>query len=512
MTFHGMLYERPSDASAGQETGAPDCFTDLNLDQIVSAITAGYREHDLEPIFHTPLTDAGTVRYHQEIMQDLEQEGLLARVKRFAASMRAMREHLARADKLCYRYQKEGWLLDAVAIYCDAIATLAQSLLGIDLRSRGFLAFRRYLVDYTRSDPFAALAAETRQLKAELAAIRYCLLIKGRSIQARKYEGETDYSAEIEGVFDRFKQGAVKSRLVKFPETGDMNHVEAAVLELVAKLHPELFQRLDAFCSGHADDVVDPVIRSFDREIHFYVAYLAYIAPLRQAGLPFCYPAVSASGKEVRSRDGFDLALAKKLAAEGGRIVCNDFHLRGRERILIVSGPNQGDKTTFARSFGQLHYLASLGCPVPGREARLFLCDRLFTHFEREESIGTLRGRLEDDLVRIHRILREATPRSIVILNEIFNSTALHDAIFLSRAIMAELVRLDLLGVWVTFIEELASASEKAVSLVGTIVPGDPASRTYRIVRKPADGISYAMAIAEKHRLTYDQIRERMAS
>ncbi|WP_418160594.1 MutS-related protein [Benzoatithermus flavus] len=511
MTFHGMLYERPSDASAGQETGAPDCFVDLNLDQIVAAATAGYREYDLEPIFHTPLTDAGTVRYRQEIMQDLEQEDLLAPIKRFAAGMRAMREHLARAGKLYYKYQKEGWLLDAAAIYCDAVETLAQDLLDADLRSRGFLAFRRYLVEYTRSDRFTTLAAETRQLKAELAAVRYCLLIKGSSIRARRYDGEPDYSAEIEGIFDRFKQGTVKSHLVELPTSDDMNHVEAAVLELVAKLYPELFQRLDVFCSEHVDNV-DPVVRSFDREIHFYVAYLAYIAPLRQAGLPFCYPTVSATDKEVRSRDGFDLALAKKLTAESGRIVCNDFHLNGRERILVVSGPNQGGKTTFARSFGQLHYLARLGCPVPGREARLFLCDRLFTHFEREESIATLRGKLEDDLVRIHRILREATPRSIVILNEIFNSTMLHDAIFLSRAIMAELVRLDLLGVWVTFIEELASASGKAVSLVSTIVPGDPASRTYRIIRKPADGVSYAMVLAEKHRLTYDRIGERLAS
>ncbi|MRN79939.1 DNA mismatch repair protein MutS, partial [Brucella sp. 10RB9210] len=115
-------------------------------------------------------------------------------------------------------------------------------------------------------------------------------------------------------------------------------------------------------------------------------------------------PVVSETSKAVLADDCFDLPLAQKLTGQKTPVVTNSFQLSGKERIFIVSGPNQGGKTTFARTFGQLHYLASLGLPVPGKKAELFLPDRIFTHFEKEESPDSLRGKLEDDLFRIHAI------------------------------------------------------------------------------------------------------------
>jgi len=508
MSFHSILFEESDDLRRRVTTEVPDFFRDLNLDQIVDAVTSGRDEYNLKPFFYTPLTDLAAIAYRQDVMLDLE-HGLMESIESFSQAMRTVRAHLAAAEKLPYKQQKERWFLNAVEVYCDAVAELREGLDRARLASRGLQTFRDYVAEYVESDRFKALRQEVRTLKSVLSAIRYCVLIRDATITVRNYDSETDYSAIVEETFAKFKQGAVKDYRGEVAVSSGMNHVEAAVVERVALLNPEVFRALEDFCAEHNGFLEEP-ITDFDREIQFYLAYLKYAEGFKRTGLEFCYPQVSAAEKNVSSRAGFDLALAGKLIREHAAIVCNDFFLEGEERILVVTGPNQGGKTTFARTFGQLHYLASLGCPVPGTEARLFLFDRLFTHFEREEDITTLRGKLQDDLVRIHRLLTEATPRSIVVINEIFSSTTAKDAAYLGKKIMESLSRLGLLCVCVTFLDELASLNDRTVSVVAQVAPENPTLRTFRIERRPADGRAYALAIAEKYGLTHQRLKERI--
>jgi hypothetical protein len=511
MTFHSILFETPEDGTKADSVEAPDFFGDLNLDQIVAAIAASKGEYNLAPFFYVPLHDVDAVAFRHEVFQDLEDAGLFDDIKAFALSMHSVREHLAQLEKRYYERQKERWFLDAVDLYGDAVNRLVRDLAAAHLRSRGLLAFRDYLARYASSERFGSLVGEAKRLEAELSSIRYSALIRGARVEVRHYQGEPDYSAEVEATFERFHQGAVKAYTFTFSDSPEMNHIEAQILDGVAHLHPQTFAQLGNYRRTN-DGFLDPTVVAFDREIQFYVSYLDRIAPLKKAGLNFCYPAVSDARKDVYAHQSFDLALAGKLLGEHATPVCNDFELKGPERILVVSGPNQGGKTTFARMFGQLHYLASLGCPVPGAQAQLYLADRIFAHFEREEELTNLRGKLEDDIVRIHGILEAATPRSLIIINEIFASTTLRDAIFLSKEIAASIMSLDLLGVWVTFLDEVATLSEKTVSMVSTVAPDNPAQRTFKIVRRPADGLAYAMAIAKKYRLTYDLVKERLRS
>jgi DNA mismatch repair protein MutS len=508
---YSVLFENYKDRVSGDALPAPRFFVDLNCDQIVEAITTNKDEYNLKPFFHAPLRRVEAIRYRQEVMQDLEDTSVLELVKYFARSMQDVREYLARVRKAHYKEQKQAWFLSSVEVYCKIIDSFSNGLGNASIKSRGLLGFRNYLTNYARSNRFTSLSSETRSIRTDLRTVRYCVLLNDGGFTVRKYDSEIDYSADVLSTFDKFKQGAVKDYTLKLPNRSDMNHIEAKILEFVSRLHPDIFERLNDYCARNGN-FVDKIIATFDREIQFYVAYLDYIGMLNRAGLQFCYPRISDDSNEVYVYAGFDLALAQKLARESSPVVCNDFHLKGKERILVISGPNQGGKTTFARTFGQLHYLASIGCPVAGNKAQLSLFDEIFTHFDREEKVDNLRGKLEDDLVRIRAILDKATRRSIIVMNEIFTSTTIQDEIFLSKKVMDQIMARNSLCAWVTFVDELASSGPQTVSMVSTVAPDNPTLRTFQIVRRPADGLAYAMAIAQKHRLTYAEIRERMKS
>jgi len=507
MNFISILWEQNE---VNEVPLQPECFPDLNLDQVIQAITARKQEYNLKPLYYTPPNDLATIRYRQEIARDLNDETLTGVLKAFAEQMVRVRRYIALSDKLDHRYHKEGWFLEAALVYGKALLDLGEGISSIPLSSRGLLAFREFVHRSLHSQTFESFFSEARKVKDALQRIRYCIILQNGTVRVRRYEGEVDYSLEVEKSFAKFKQGAVKDYHSDLARSSGMNHVEAQILDFVARLFPEEFAALDRFYRRH-QDFVDEVISRFDREIQFYLAYLDFIAEIQRKGLNFCLPEV-VSEKNIAAHQTFDLALAHTFRFEKQEIVPNDFYLRDSERVIIVTGPNQGGKTTFARMFGQLHYLAKLGLPVPGKDARLFLCDQIFTHFERQEDLRNLSGKLHDDLVRIRSILDRATSYSILILNEVFSSTTFEDAVFLSKEIMQKISSLDVYCIWVTFLDELSTFNEKTVSMVSTVKPDNAVERTYKIIRQPADGLAYAFSLAEKHRLTYRQIVERIRS
>ncbi|WP_020674115.1 MutS-related protein [Amycolatopsis nigrescens] len=511
MAIRSILFGRAGQPGDLDTAAEPDHFRDLNLDQVAGAIVRANADVPLAPYFRHPLRDPELVGFRQQVFRDLENAEVRAVAERFATAMRTVRRRLRLLDGVRHPPQKHRWFLTIVLGYADAVAAFAEELAAVEIGSPGLRAVRDDLGEHVRSAEFRSPREQAKSLRDRLGEVRYDLWFHDDTITVANSgpdEG-AGFGERVRATFERFGGAARQDYRRDLAADLGMDKVESSVLDLVVRLDPGLFAELAGFHAEHRDLLSDTVVR-LDRELRFYLGYLSYLAPLREAGLAICYPAVSAAVKEFAAREAFDLAMAASLTARGERVVVNDFHLTGAERILVVSGPNQGGKTTLSRTFGQLHHLAALGCPVPGSEVRVYLPDRILTHYEREESLDTLAGKLEEELRRLHEIMELATPDSVLILNEIFTSTTLRDARSLSETILGRIAGLDALCLWVSFIDELSRLSDKTVSMVSTVSGDSLATRTYKLVRGPADGHAYAIAIARKHGLTYEQLVERI--
>lgn len=501
----------PDGAGPVAQTPEPACFRDLNLDQIVNDATGAREEYDLADFFHHPLRDLDALHWRHEVFRDIERPELATALETFAGALREMRASLKRVKKFSYPRQKQAELVTAAELYCSAVTTLDAALRGVGPAARGLRELHGWLRAYTDGPTFRELAEDAAAVRAALGGVTYSLLINGGSVRVTRYVEQEDYSAIISETFARFAQVEGPAEGWKFPEFVEMNHIEAGILDRVALLFPEPFERLGRFAERWTA-FADPVLLRFEREIQFYLAWRDYTAPLRETGLSLSLPDLSDTSKDEQAVDAYDIALARKLVAEGQPVVANDFRLSEAERIFVVTGPNQGGKTTFARMIGQMHWLAALGLPLPGGDVRLFLFDELFTHFERQETVATERGKLEDEVFRIHNILSEATPESLIVINEIFASTSLEDAVSLAMKVMQQIVELDCLAVCVTFLDEVSRMGPSVVSCMSTVIPDNPAERTFRIERREADGNAYAISLARRRGLTKPQVLERISS
>ena len=401
-----------------------------------------------------------------------------------------------------------GRILEKTGDFTEALSGFADFVRGITLRSEGLRRFGEYVAAFCQSERFQEMEAEARRLRAVFGEIRYFLWFKSDSsaVKVLPYEEQEDYVSAIEALFARFRQGEVMDFRKTLEEEPVSEKLENEILKLLSRRYQTEFGALRDFCGKYLDFDDETVLR-FTRDIRFYFSWLEMIEPLRAAGLGFCCPAICEPGQPLRSENCFDLALALRRN-EG--VVANDFSLTPPEQVLVVTGPNQGGKSTFARAFGQVQYLASLGLTVPGTAAELPLCDGVLTHFEREEDEKEEDGKLRDDLRRLKKLFDAATPRSVFVINEIFASTTAWDAQVLSRRMLQSIIEKGGPTLLVTFLEELADYGPQTVSMAAQATEGG--ARSFRILRKQPGGLSYARQLAERRGLSYEAVKRRVGS
>ena len=121
--------------------------------------------------------------------------------------------------------------------------------------------------------------------------------------------------------------------------------------------------------------------------------------------------------------------------------VPNDLHMDAERRLLLITGPNMAGKSTILRQTALICLLAQMGSFVPATEARLGLCDRIFSRVGASDNLAQGQSTFMVEMMETARILRQATKRSLVILDEIGRGTSTFDGLALAWAVAEELAR-----------------------------------------------------------------------
>ncbi len=199
-----------------------------------------------------------------------------------------------------------------------------------------------------------------------------------------------------------------------------------------------------------SDHILD-FFRVLRDELAFYLGGVRLHRALSQQGAPSCWPELTEVADVLATESLVDAALALRIP----EVVGNDVDATGRP-LVLVTGANQGGKSTFLRSVGQAQVMAQAGLPVAAARFTTTLAPRVLTHHTREEDPEMESGKLDEELRRMSAVVDAAAPGALVLCNESFSSTNEREGSEIARQVTTALLDAGVRVVYVTHLYELA--------------------------------------------------------
>ncbi len=560
----------PQRARPGTRLSQTTC-ADLDVAELARAL-AGRDRRRLEMVWSVLTvmgSDADTITYRQEVLEDVLADQRL--VSRLSGLLPLLAE-LGRGDDPTAGGEDDWGVLELtrrltdLSLYVRAVTELRAALTEAEPRSAGLRGLHDGLAAEMGGDAFRALDEELPRLR-ESVKQGECITL---AINLKpSWEPE---SAAILAIGPRTPgRGSMLDRLFHGAQSEGRGLSPLRRADPVNLYHQDnvLFRDLRTLLEATAGAALSALekfqavnagkLAHLEPELAFYLGAAALFHRLRAAGLPLCRPEVApAQERSCHIQGGYNVALALRMLADRDgprRIVPSDITFDGKSgRVWILTGPNRGGKTTFIRAVGLAHILFTAGLLVPGTAARLSPVDSVITHFLAPETAKPGEGRLDEEAERLAEVFAEATPGSLVLLNEVLAGTSQVEALGLAVDAVRGFRLLGARCIYATHLHDLAAATERvnasvpeADSPVASLVAGvlgpdepqgpepiflrrpgedddashgpgpDPADRgegeprpTFHIVPGPPRGQSFASAIARQHGISFDQLKRKL--
>jgi hypothetical protein len=233
-------------------------------------------------------------------------------------------------------------------------------------------------------------------------------------------------------------------------------------------------------------------------ELAFYIGCINLDTALTQLGARTCFPTPKpGADRGWVARELYDPTLALTLNAAP---VGNDLDARG-VRLTVITGSNQGGKSTFLRSVGIAQLMMQAGMFVPAAQFEAGVCRGLFTHYKREEDRSMESGKFDEELSRLSQIADWVTPGARVLFNESFASTNEREGCEIAFQIVTALLEADIDVVLVTHSFDLASRLKADMPVPSLFLRAQrqaDGSRTFRLVPRAPERTSHGIDIYRK--------------
>ncbi len=188
---------------------------------------------------------------------------------------------------------------------------------------------------------------------------------------------------------------------------------------------------------AQAADHIDGFLKLLQAELAFYVGALNLAERIAALGMPLAFPdPAPAETRRFTASGLYDLGLA---LAKNAAVVGNDIQANAKN-LVIITGANQGGKTTFLRSAGLAQLMMQAGLFVPAQALEANLARGVFTHFKREEDAEMESGKFDEELGRMDAIADYLRAHSLVLFNESFAATNEREGSEIARQIVDALL------------------------------------------------------------------------
>ncbi|MEO1286793.1 MAG: hypothetical protein AAFV93_03425 [Chloroflexota bacterium] len=527
----------------------PHLFADLNLRRLVRSIALSPQyETYVSNILTTLTQDVEVIRYRQAIINDLlNNPTLIEQLHSILEEILALEGYLTQPQWKENVLRQVAWRLSELQRYVDTIDKLTHVLSNANdsLQSDGLKRLSEMLEHVVADETFQHLKTELPTLLPKIRHIRSVTVGINLDLDMRPLSAtllDTHHEPFINETMVTRLLGIGKKEGIKSPNPTHNARYVAGLQDFQIELNdrksplmPPLFRDL----SELMDDTSRPIVRALKKytqihsqmlvslkmDIAFYLGVIQAIQRVREAGLPMNQPDIlPVDAREMHIEGMYNINLLFQQlnkTKDKTEIIGNDVHFGADGRIFILTGPNQGGKTTYTTAVGLVQVMAQAGLPVPATDARVSPVDAIYTHFAKEERPNLEAGRLGEEARRLNEIFESASQHSLVLLNESLASTSATESLFLARDVIRAFRLLGVRAIFATHLHDLAADSDNmnaetagdsriisVVSQVQTIDDNGKVKRTYQIIPAPPNSKSYAIELAARFGISFEQLKK----